>query len=172
MWGRGVVLALAAVTLVGCGSSTASAAAPFRVTSPQITRGGFPWGATCDGGDHRPNLLWVHPPSGVQGYALELIDIDAPGGTFTHWLLYDIPGNSTSIGSNLPKGSVEGYNEFGKHTYSGPCPPRGHLHHYYFYVIALDQAVHISGPVDRYNLEATIHSHVIGRAELVATYKR
>ncbi|SRR5712692_2477550 len=174
MWGRSLAFALALLALAGCGTKTASPAAPavFHVTSPQVTNGVFPKSATCDGGDHRPSLMWTSAPTSTKGFVIELLDSDVPGGTFTHWLLYNIPAGTKAVGGSLPKGSVQGYNEFGKRAYNGPCPPAGPSHHYHFYVIALDTDVHINGAVDRYNLEAAMENHIIGRAELAATYKR
>jgi Raf kinase inhibitor-like YbhB/YbcL family protein len=171
MWARCLVFAVAWIAMAACASSSAPAAAPFHVSSVELKEGVFPKSATCNGGDHRPTLSWTKAPSGTKGFVIELIDSDAPGGTFTHWLLYNIPAATTQIGQALPKGSVQGYNEFGKRAYSGPCPPSGQLHHYHIYVVALDQDLHIPAPVDRFNLEAALHGHVLGKAELVATYK-
>jgi len=66
-----------------------------------------------------------------------MLDPDALGGTFTHWLIYRMPPGITSL-ADVPPGAAEGVNDFGRRGYGGPCPPRGAAHHYHFVVLALD----------------------------------
>jgi hypothetical protein len=43
-------------------------------------------------------LEWSTPLSGIQQLAVELLDPGAPGGTFTHWLVYGISPGITNVG--------------------------------------------------------------------------
>jgi Raf kinase inhibitor-like YbhB/YbcL family protein len=110
---------------------------PLTVTSPDLAGGTFPREFTCDGANRPPRLQWSTPPSGTQELAVEMLDPDAPGGTFTHWLIYRMPPGITSLAAVLP-GAAEGINDFGRRGYGGPCPPRGAAHHYHSVVLALD----------------------------------
>src|SRR4029077_19036212 len=63
-------------------------------------------------------------------------DPDAPGGNFTHWLIWNIvPDLSEIVANKLPAHALQGVNDFGKSRYSGPCPPAG-VHRYYFRLYA------------------------------------
>ena len=143
----------------------------LTVTSPDLAGGTFPREFTCDGANRLPRLQWSTPPSGTQELAVEMLDPDAPGGTFTHWLAYGIPAGITRPAA-MPTGVAEGVNDFGQRGYGGPCPPRGAAHHYHFVVFALDTRLDLPAGARRSDLDARISGHVLGRGELVATYRR
>ena len=96
---------------------------------------------------------------------------DAPGGTFTQWLIYRMPPGITSLAA-VPPGAAEGVNDFGRRGYGGPCPPRGAAHHYRFVVLALDTWLGLAAGARRSDLDSRVSGHVLGRGELVATYRR
>jgi Raf kinase inhibitor-like YbhB/YbcL family protein len=100
-----------------------------------------------------------------------MLDPDAPGGTFTHWLVYRIPPGITSLAA-MPPGAAEGVNDFGRRGYEGPCPPRAAAHHYHFVVLALDTPLGLPAGARRSDLDARISGHVLGSGELIATYRR
>jgi Raf kinase inhibitor-like YbhB/YbcL family protein len=167
---------LAILPLTGCGGSTVNdpphrESAPLTVTSPDLTGGTFPREFTCDGANRRPRLEWSTPPPGTQELAIELLDPDAPGGTFTHWLAYGIPPGITSLAA-VPARAADGVNDFGLRGYGGPCPPRGAAHHYHFVVLALDTQLGLAAGATRRDLESRMRGHVLGRGELIATYRR
>jgi len=141
---------------------------PLTVTSPDLARGTFPREFTCDGANRLPRLEWSTPPSGTQEVAIEMLDPDAPGGTFTHWLVYGLPPSISSL-SAVPAEAAEGVNDFGRRGYGGPCPPRGVVHHYHFIVLALDTRLNLAAGARRSDLESRMRGHVLGRGELVAT---
>jgi Raf kinase inhibitor-like YbhB/YbcL family protein len=143
---------------------------PLTVSSPDLTGGTFPREFTCDGANRRPRLQWSTPPPGTRELAIELLDPDAPGGTFTHWLAYGIPPGITSLAA-VPAGTAEGVNDFGRRGYGGPCPPRG-AHHHHFVVLALDTRLGLAAGATRRDLESRMRGHVLGRGDLVATYRR
>jgi Raf kinase inhibitor-like YbhB/YbcL family protein len=131
----------------------------------------FPREFTCDGANRIPRLRWSTPPPGTQELAIELLDPDAPGGTFTHWLVYRLPASVTSLAA-VPAGAAEGVNDFGRRGYRGPCPPPGQAHHYHFLVLALDTRLGLAAGAARADLESRVSGHVLANGELAATYQR
>ena len=101
-------------------------------------------------------------------------DPDAPKGTFTHWVLFDIPAATRSLPHGASTIGVSGRNDFDKNGYGPACPPKGHgVHHYHFKLYALD--VEKLGPkegADRKQVEAAITRHMVGQGELIGTYER
>ncbi len=144
---------------------------PLTVLSPDLAAGAFPTEFTCDGANRRPRLQWSTPPSGTPELAVEMLDPDAPGGTFTHWLVYGIPPGISSMAA-APTGAARGVNGFGRRGYGGPCPPRGAAHHYHLVVLALDTRLGLAAGARRFDLESRISGHVLARGELVAIYQR
>ena len=132
---------------------------------------------TCDGNDISPPLDWEGVPDGTATLAITLTDPDAPGETFVHWLVANIPGDTTEIPRDWDPASFSqiavGRNDFGDEAYGGPCPPPSHdADTYEFTVYALDAAIDFE-PGDRLpDLEAAIEGHVLARATLEATYDR
>lgn len=162
--------------LIGCGGSTVNRpsqgnSAPLTVSSPDLPRDMFPREFSCDGANRLPQLQWSAPPSGTQEVAIELLDPDAPGGTFTHWLVFGLSPSSTSLAA-VPASAAEGVNDFGRRGYGGPCPPRGPAHHYHFVVLALDTRLGLAAGATRSDLESRASGHVLAKGELVATYQR
>jgi Raf kinase inhibitor-like YbhB/YbcL family protein len=125
---------------------------------------------TCDGIDLSPQLFWEDSPRGTKSYALTVVDPDAPGGEFIHWLICDIPFDTKSIDQGrVPKGAKQVQNDFGKKDYGGPCPPSG-THRYIFTIYALD-VTHLEG-VDQKNFFKMAEKHTIAKAELIGLYSR
>jgi hypothetical protein len=134
-----------------------------------------------DGGDISPALKWEGAPSGTKNFALICDDPDAPGGTWVHWLIYGIPGDSIGLKENVSKtetvsslgGVKQGLNSYGSIGYGGPQPPRGHgVHHYHFQLYALDAELNLAPRVTRQQLEAAMKGHIIAEADLVGTFVR
>jgi Raf kinase inhibitor-like YbhB/YbcL family protein len=104
-------------------------------------------------------------------------DPDAPGGTFTHWLIYALPATARSLAESVPvaptgpDGSRQGLNGFGKPGYGGPCPPSG-THHYYFRLYALDTALSLPAAATVDTLRTAMSGHVLARGEWMGTYSR
>jgi Raf kinase inhibitor-like YbhB/YbcL family protein len=110
-------------------------------------------------------------PPGAKSLVLIADDPDAPGGLFTHWLVWNIPAQTNAISEgNAPKG-VQGANDFGKSGYRGPCPPPG-THRYSFKIFALDRELDVSGGAKRNQVDAAMKGHVIAQGELVGHYAR
>ncbi|MFI7424391.1 YbhB/YbcL family Raf kinase inhibitor-like protein [Nonomuraea sp. NPDC049684] len=103
------------------------------------------WGMT--GGNVSPQLRWSGAPEGTRGYAVTCHDPDAPTGSgFWHWVLFDLPGDTTELPrgagtgpdfKGLPAGAVHARNDYGTKDYGGAAPPPGAPHRYVFTVHAL-----------------------------------
>jgi len=126
---------------------------------------------TCDGAEKSPPLSWSNVPSDAKSIAILVDDPDAPKGTFTHWIVTNIPPSETSLSAagSLPQGATAAKNDKGSAGYAGPCPPSG-KHHYHFHVYALDKT--IAKPASRADFMKAIDGHVLADGELVATYER
>jgi len=151
---------------------------PFQLTSTAFTQGKpIPAAYTCTGRNISPPLAWSKAPAGTQSFALIVDDPDAPGGTWTHWVIYNIP--STEVGlaegiqpvERLGNGSLNGKNSWGKVGYGGPCPPSG-THRYFFKFYALDGTLSLSSGATAAQLVQAMQGHTLATAELMGTYSK
>jgi len=145
----------------------------FTLTSPAFADGAdIPVRHTCDGEDRSPHLTWTGVPEGTRSLALIVDDPDAPRGTFTHWVLYDLPGELRELGEGASLGT-SGRNSFGRTGYGGPCPPAGdNAHRYQFTLFALDIPSVAVEKATKEELEGRISAHVIATARLMGRYQR
>ncbi|MGH8022488.1 MAG: YbhB/YbcL family Raf kinase inhibitor-like protein [Limisphaerales bacterium] len=171
--------------LAGCSEraqtpAPASAAPETRMVlkSPAFADGQpIPGEYTCHGRDFSPPLQWSGTPSRAKSIALTCEDPDAPGGTFTHWVIFNVPATATGFSENvskaapLPDGSRQGKNSFGNIGYGGPCPPGGKAHHYIFRVYALDAALSLDSGAGREDLINAMSGHVLAQGQLTGTYQ-
>jgi Raf kinase inhibitor-like YbhB/YbcL family protein len=155
-------------------SGKATPATAFRISSPAFQEGQpIPKQYTCEGEDTPPRLDWSHAPEDTRSFALIVDDPDAPSGTWTHWLLYDVPATTTHLDAQSARIGKTLENDFEKPGYGGPCPPKGHgPHHYRFTLYALDtDTVAVDGDT-REALEDALRSHTIASTRLIGTYER
>ena len=125
---------------------------------------------TCDGRNVSPQLSWEDVPDGTKSFALSVTDPDAPGGTWIHWLVYNISKDVREIErGSLPEGAEEVVNDFGKRSYGWPCPPYG-THRFFFTVYALDTE-RLEG-LSKRNFLDRVERHTIEKAEIMGLYKR
>ena len=172
----------------------------MTLSSPAFEHNGkIPKKYTCDGENINPELRIKDVPPNAKSLALIMDDPDAPGGTFTHWVLWNIPVfayppsppesgkvprgplrvplHSEVYENSVPGGSIQGITSFGDTVYDGPCPPRG-AHRYFFRLYALDtvlnilQVPDIPAGVSRSELEHNIKNHILDQAELIGIYER
>ena len=145
----------------------------LQISSPVFSNGStIPKKYTCDGQDVAPPLEWSGVPKQSKSVALICDDPDAPSGTFTHWVLYNIPASTQKLAEGASIGAA-GVNSFGKSGFGGPCPPKkDHAHHYHFHVYALD--VESLGPAGLSKEDAleAMNGHIVAEAEVVGIYKR
>lgn len=149
-------------------------AAGMSITSSAFADGGnIPAQYTCDGGNVNPPLELKNAPQTAHSLALEVVDPDAPGGTFTHWVVWDMPATTAAIDESAkPVPGVMGTNGFGQVAYGGPCPPSGPPHHYLFNVYALDRTLSLPAQAKREEFEQAIAGHVVAQARLTGLYQR
>jgi Raf kinase inhibitor-like YbhB/YbcL family protein len=127
---------------------------------------------TCDGMDLNPPLRFENVPSETKSLALIVDDPDAPMGTWVHWVLWNVDPKTGEIKENtVPKGALQGINDFRKHDYGGPCPPSG-THRYFFKLYALDALLGLSANAKKTDLEKAMKGHVISQAQIIGLYKR
>lgn len=133
---------------------------------------------TADGRNASPPLRWDDPPQATKSLALVCEDPDAPSGTFTHWVAYNLPADTRELGEGvpakkeLPDGTRQGTNDFNKLGYGGPSPPPGKPHRYVFRLFALDAKLDLSAGASRQELTAAMRDHVVGTGELTGSYGR
>ena len=151
----------------------------FEVSTPAFVAGGnIPFKHTCDGADVSPALDWTAPPVGTVSLALIVDDPDAPGRTWVHWVVYNIPPAERGLPEGvearaaLPSGARQGTNDFGRIGYGGPCPPPGPAHRYFFRLYALDTTVELRSGSKRPALDAAMNGHVLASGELLGRYQR
>jgi Raf kinase inhibitor-like YbhB/YbcL family protein len=127
---------------------------------------------TCEGEDVSPPLSWSDPPEGTRSLALVVDDPDAPGGTFTHWLAWDIDPATSELGEG-EAAPAEGRNDFGQTGYRGPCPPPGHgPHRYFLRLYALGEPLAVEPGAAKADIERALDGRELGTAELMGTYER
>jgi len=151
--------------------------ANMQLTSEFRNGGPIPERCTCDGQNQSPPLSWTAPPPQTQSFVLLCEDPDAPGGTWHHWAIYDIPATQLSLKSHYPRGGTaarQGLNDFHRIGYDGPCPPPGDApHHYRFRLHALSVArLAVRQDATCADIAAAAHPHILATATLVGTYQR
>ena len=150
----------------------AAVAAALALTSPAFHNGGtIPTRYTCDGKNVSPPLRWSHAPARARTLALRLDDPDAPGGTFTHWTIWNLPANKTGLAAGA-NWSFEGTNSFSRVGYRGPCPPPGSRHHYVFRLYALNTRLTLRRGATLTQFGAALPGHVVASARLVGLFGR
>ena len=175
----GFVLA-GSLSLVGDVSGfTKDGSMAFTMQSQSFSPGAeIPAKFTCSGEDISPQLFWSEPPAGTASFALIMKDPDATSGDFTHWVVYQIPASARELiegasgGANLPKGTLQGRNDFGRSGYGGPCPPPGKPHRYIFTLFALKTALTLPAGASRSEVEKALPGHIAGQAELTGRFGR
>lgn len=150
----------------------------FEITSRSFENGAsIPVEYTCDGDDTSPHILWDDAPKDTVTFALIMEDPDAPGGTFTHWIVYNIPSDVNGfdpvvpIVKNLDNGAIHGKNDFGKYGYRGPCPPKGEEHAYHFKLFALNRKLAPESAAKRDSFYEAIKGSILAEAEYVGKFR-
>lgn len=152
------------------------------LTSPAFRHNGdIPARYTCDGDDVSPPLSWSGVPGSAKSLVLIVDDPDAPDPhapkmTWVHWVLYNIPPNATGLAEglatkDLPKGTLEGRNDWKRTGYGGPCPPIGR-HRYFHKLYALDIVLPDLGRPTKTAVEKVMQGHTLAQAELIGGYAR
>ncbi len=149
----------------------------FQVTTDAFADGApIPSVYTCQGRNISPPLSWEAPPATTASFAVIVTDPDAPMGTWTHWLAWNIPPSTLSLAegaAGLPAPWKQGRNDFKRSGYGGPCPPPGHgAHRYFFTLYALDTTLDLPISTTREQLEKHMEAHILARAQIMGKFSR
>jgi Raf kinase inhibitor-like YbhB/YbcL family protein len=131
---------------------------------------------SCDGDDVSPLIRWDGEPKGTVSFALIMEDPDAPGGTFTHWIVYNLPRDCHELDKTVPvrrhldNKAIQGKNDFGKIGYRGPCPQGGSEHRYYFRIFALKRKLPPESIDNGTQFYRSIKNLVLDQAEYMGRY--
>jgi len=152
----------------------------MKITSTAFAQdAAIPAKYTCEGSDLSPPLAWSEVPAKTKSFALIVDDPDAPDPaapkmTWVHWVLYNLPAEATGLpeaAKALPRGTLQGLNDWKRTRYGGPCPPVGR-HRYFHKLYALDVVLPDLGQPTKARVEAAMKGHVIAQAELIGTYQK
>jgi Raf kinase inhibitor-like YbhB/YbcL family protein len=190
----GIAIALILVSTAGCGHADPlppPQQLTIQVRSSAFTDDGMiPSRFTCDGSDRSPDLAWSGVPEKSRTLALICDDPDAPGGTWSHWVVFNLPAQLTGLKEGvpateaIPASSIEesspvgsevdarqGTNDFRKIGYGGPCPPSG-THRYFFRLYALDDKLELGPKATRADVIKAIKGHILAEGRLIGKYVR
>jgi Raf kinase inhibitor-like YbhB/YbcL family protein len=154
----------------------------LTITSPAFASGAeIPAVCTCEGADTSPRLEWSGAPDGTKSFALIVDDPDAPDPaapkmTWVHWVLYNLPADTTHLPeavkpSALPGGTLVGTNDWKRSGYGGPCPPIGR-HRYFFKLYALDTTLPDLKSPTKSALEKAMQGHILAETQMIGTYQK
>lgn len=144
----------------------------MKLTSPAFeNEGNIPAKYTCDGKNISPPLNIEGAPEDASSLALVVDDPDAPGSTFNHWVVWNIPAGTSKIAEDRQPDGVKGQNDFGDLTYGGPCPPSG-THSYRFKIYALDTRLDLEEGSSKVELEKAMEGNILAKDMLVGNYSR
>lgn len=150
----------------------------MKLTSPAFEEGAeIPVEYTCDGGDFSPPLHFDEVPEEAQSLSLIMDDPDAPGGTWDHWVVYNIPPMAPGLAEKVPlqeehpSGLRQGLNSWERIGWGGPCPP-DKRHRYFFKLYALNAALDLPPGAGKNALLEAMDGKIIAEAQLMGTYDK
>ncbi len=150
----------------------------MRIWSLAFEEGGMiPMQYTCDGEDISPELAWENAPKETKSFAIILNDPDAPSGNFVHWIIWNIPKDSSGLPQGITNdlvlldGTRQGQNGAKQVGYSGPCPSTS-THRYFFTLYALDVVLDLEAGATASQLKRAIEGHELAKSLSLGLYKR
>ena len=180
--------ALLALLAVGCSGDDDTSSptstlgidvAVFSMQSNAFAEGAdVPERYTCDGDNLSPSLFWEEPPDGTESFALTMVDPDAPGGSFVHWVYFNIPGDARSLPEAIETadepstGGLQVESGFGEIGYGGPCPPEGPEHRYVFTLMALGENLTLGPDASFEDVRDQAEQGALAQATLTGLYGR
>lgn len=150
----------------------------FRLDSSAFADGdSIPQVYTCDGADLSPPLHWTEPPAGTRTFVLMMEDLDGRDVPRAHWIVYNLQHTVRELAEGVPPAESlangkQGFNDFGKAGYNGPCPPPGPAHRYRFTLSALDAQLYLGPKPTKLEVEEAMAGHTLARATLTGRYGR
>jgi Raf kinase inhibitor-like YbhB/YbcL family protein len=174
-----ILSVLLIVAIAGCTSESGNkngGGTSMKLTSTAFDDGGtIPVQYTSNGANISPPLSWSSAPGGTKAFAILCEDLDSPSGTFTHWIIFNIPADVTQLTEGIPtqntlsNGAKQGNNDFGTIGYSGPAPPSG-VHRYTFILYALDSQLNLNPGVTRGDFLKAAEAHTLAQTRLTGRY--
>ena len=148
----------------------------LQLTSDAFTNGqSIPAKYSCIGKNISPALAWTEPPAGTQSFAIIVDDPDAPGRTWVHWVLFNIPTDVRSLQEDFSttgtNAIIVGKNSSNAMSYQGPCPPSG-THRYFFKLYALDTNLSLQSGATKEQLLKAMDGHILAQTELMGTFSK
>jgi len=132
---------------------------------------------TCTEEEYSPPLFWENIPENTQSFALIMVDLDTPITNLTHWILFNIPSDQTSLPEavscqdSFSNNMIQGRNSMRKNDYMGPCPPFG-SHRYKFTLYALDTTLENDPNINKKKLMKEIKGHILAETSLIGVYSK
>jgi Raf kinase inhibitor-like YbhB/YbcL family protein len=152
---------------------------PFELTSSSFKEGErIPDRHTCEGDDLSPPLHWGVPPAATKSFVVIADDPDAPGGTWVHWVIYNLSLDLRGLPEGIPAkdhwldGALQGLTDFKRVGYGGPCPPPGKPHRYHFKLYALDAVLNLKPRATKSEVLEACKGHVLAEAQLMGRFGR
>jgi Raf kinase inhibitor-like YbhB/YbcL family protein len=167
--------------LAGCRQSSVNDRVPMSVglASTSFQPGGnIPEQFSCHGANVSPAIAWGSLPPNTKSLALVVSDPDSLFGSYVHWILYNLPLESSHLAEGvprsevLPNGAKQGVNTGNEIGYAGPCPPGESVHRYVFTLYALDTMLNPPSPVNKEQLMNAMEGHVLAAGQLMGRYHR
>lgn len=149
----------------------------MEIRSSAFPDGGMiPKQYTCDGQNVSPPLEWTGVPAQAKSLVLIVDDPDAPQGTFTHWVVFNLPATAKGLPEGVGQGAIEGAgrqgrNDFKKSAYGGPCPPSG-VHRYFFKLYALGADLELDESATKSQVETAMDGNILAEGALIGKYQR
>lgn len=161
------------------GPQATGEAGPLVLAPRGFSDGGpIPIRYTCDGEDISPSLAWSGVPPGTESQVVVIDDPDAPGGTWDHWVVFNIPADVRELKAHklnkpqLPNGGVHGKNSWGDSEYGGPCPPHGTTHTYRIFLYAVDVNLDLEAGASKEDVMEAIQGHIVEESLVTGTFGR
>ncbi|MBJ6752092.1 YbhB/YbcL family Raf kinase inhibitor-like protein [Geomonas anaerohicana] len=166
-----IVLALSCAVTLQAKEARETKVSQLKLTSTAFSNSGsIPATFTCDGSNASPPLAIAGVPKEARSLALIMDDPDAPGGTWAHWVLWNIDPATTQIAQGaIPRRAQQGENSWRRKSYGGPCPPSGQ-HRYYFRLYALSERLNLPANSTRKELDLAMRGKILAQAELLGVY--
>jgi len=151
-----------------------AATVTLKLTSPAFPdQGRLPDRYTIAGRNISPPLSFTYLPAGTKSLALIMDDPDAAISTYTHWIIFNIPPQTSGFGENMqPAGALSGKNSSDRLGYKSPAPPSGKIHHYVFTLYALDSVLDLPEGSKKEAVEKALRGHILAEAKLTGLFSR
>jgi Raf kinase inhibitor-like YbhB/YbcL family protein len=120
------------------------------------------------GGNTKPKFSVEDVPPAAKSLALVFYDLDKGGGSWCHWVKWNIPPNVREL-----TGGTEGTNSTGNKGYSGPAPDLDSgIHRYVFKFYALNKVLKLSPSAGKPEFDGAVSGHAIEEIEMRVRFGR